>query len=109
MPIKAREDIEATIIGLCSEDDYGSWELWWNIFSDAPDDEATALRESFVNVVSELISSGRLVAKRQRMKGQILATKYDREELEREIDSAGNPDPGLISGLELNEQLQTVR
>jgi hypothetical protein len=93
MPIKARENIEATIIELCSEDDYGSWELWWSISSDAPDGQARALKESFVDVVSELVSSGRLVAKRQHMKGQITGTEYDREELVREIDSADNPDP----------------
>ena len=93
MPVQATEGIKASIIELCSEDDYGSWELWWNISSDVSPDQTGALRRSFLDAVSELISSGRLIAKRQRMKSQIIATEYDREKLAREIDSASNPDP----------------
>jgi hypothetical protein len=92
MPVQPAEQIKTNVIELCSEDDYGSWELWWNISAKAPPDQMPALKRNFLDVVSELVSVGRLIAKRQRMDGQITEAEYNREKLAHEIDSAGSPD-----------------
>lgn len=93
MPVQPTEHIKANVIELCSEDDYGSWELWWNISAEAPPDQTPALKRNFLDVVSELVSAGKLIAKRQGMNGRITEVEYNREKLAHEIDSAGGPDP----------------
>jgi hypothetical protein len=93
MQLQSREEVEARVIELCDEDDWGSWELWWNTSAKTQPKQMLALIEIFLDVISELISAGKLNAKHKRTDGNITATKYDREELAREIDSADNPDP----------------
>jgi hypothetical protein len=92
MQVQPAEHIKTNVIELCSEDDYGSWELWWNISAEASPDQMPALKRNFLDVVSELVSTGKLIAKRQRMDGQIMKAEYNREQLAHEIDSAGTPD-----------------
>jgi hypothetical protein len=93
MGVQSTEEIKAGIIELCSEDDYGSWELWWKVSAQVAPAQTTALKRSFLDVVSELISAGKLIPKHRRPIGQITATGYDREKLAREVDSASKPDP----------------
>ena len=57
MGVQSTEEIKAGIIELCSEDDYGSWELWWNISAQVTPAQTTALKRSFLDVVSELFFS----------------------------------------------------
>jgi hypothetical protein len=92
MPLQSTEQIEASVAELCSEDDYGSWELWWNISADVPPNEIPELKSRFVDVVSRLVSAGKLVAKGHAADGNIAANQFDREKLTREIDGAGDPD-----------------
>jgi len=93
MPAQSTEDIKANVLELCSEDDYGSWELWWNISVKVPVEQKAELRSRFLDVVNELVSVGKLIAKGHSADGSIAATRFDREKLGREIDSAGDPDP----------------
>jgi hypothetical protein len=93
MPPESTEQIEAGIIELCSEDDYGSWELWWNVSAEVPDDEMPALKSRFQKVVTDLVTEGKLIAKRRDADGGIMPTQYDQEKLAREIASAHEPDP----------------
>jgi hypothetical protein len=93
MQLQSREEVEAHIIELCDEDDYGSWELWWSTSAKAQPEQTSELKNIFLDVVSELVSVGKLIPKRQRTDGRIKVTEYDREKLSREIDSADNPDP----------------
>jgi hypothetical protein len=51
------------------------------------------LKRIFLDVVSELVSAGKLIPKQQRTDDNITTMEYDREKLAREIDSADNPDP----------------
>ena len=55
MGVQSTEEIKAGIIELCSEDDYGSWELWWKVSAQVAPAQTTALKRSFLDVVSELI------------------------------------------------------
>jgi len=93
MPAQSTEHIKANVLELCSEDDYGSWELWWNASAEVPEDQVPDLKRRFLGVVSELVSAGKLIAKRESRDGNITATQFDREKLAREIDSAADPDP----------------
>jgi hypothetical protein len=93
MPAQSTEQIEADIIELCSEDDYGSWELWWNVSANVPNSEMAELKGRFQNVISDLVDTKKLIAKRRNVHGDIIATQYDPDELTREIASADDPDP----------------
>jgi hypothetical protein len=93
MTAHPKEQINADVLELCSEDDYGSWELWWHISAEVPAEQIPALQHRFLDVVSDLVSSGNLIAKVHSTDGNITATEFDREKLAREVDSASNPDP----------------
>ena len=93
MGVQSTKEINAGIIELCFEDDYGSWELWWNISAQVAPAQTTALKRSFLDVVSELVSAGKLIPKHRPTTGQITTIGYDREKLGREVDSASKPDP----------------
>lgn len=93
MTAQSKEVINADVLELCAEDDYGSWELWWHISADVPAEQIPALNPLFLDVVTNLVSSGDLTAKVHSTDGNITATEFDREKLAREVDSASNPDP----------------
>jgi hypothetical protein len=93
MTAQSTEQINADVLELCSEDDYGSWELWWHISSEVPAEQIPGLKQLFLDVVSNLVSCGKLIAKVHSTDGNITATKFDREKLARELDSAGDPNP----------------
>jgi hypothetical protein len=93
VPLQSTEQIEAVIIELCSEDDWGSWELWWNVSAGVPEDQVPDLKRRFLDVVSELTLAGKLIAKANSVDGNITPTQFDREKLAREMDASGAPDP----------------
>ena len=93
MPIQSMESIKAKVLELCSEDDYGSWELWWDISAEVPAEQLPSLKNQFLDVISEQVSAGKLIAKMHSTDGNTAATRFDRDKLAREIDSAGDADP----------------
>ena len=93
MTANSKEEINADVPELCSEDDYGSWEFWWHISAKVPAEQIRALKHLFLDVVSKMVSSGNLIAKVHSIDGNITATEFDREKLARELDSADDPDP----------------
>jgi hypothetical protein len=94
MRLQSTGQIEANIVELCSEDDYGSWELWWNTSADVPTNRIPDVKMQFLDVVSNLVSDGKLIAKRHGEDGNIVPTQFDHGKLAREVDFAGDPDPG---------------
>jgi len=52
-----------------------------------------ALKQLFLDVVTNQVSSGNLIAKAHSTDGNITTTEFDREKLARELDSASEPDP----------------
>ncbi len=93
MTAQSNEEINADVLELCSEDDHGSWELWWHISAEVPEEQIPALKHVFLDVISNLVSSGNLIAKVHSTDGIITATEFDREKLARELDSAVDADP----------------
>ena len=93
MTAQSKKEINADVLELCSEDDYGSWELWWHISAEVPAQQIPALQHRFLDVVSDLVSSGNLIAKVHSTDGNITGTEFDREKLAREVDSASKPNP----------------
>jgi hypothetical protein len=93
MPLQSTGQIEANIVELCSEDDYGSWELWWIMSEDVPTNRIPDVRMQFLDVISNLVSNGKLIAKRHGKDGNVVPTEFDREKLAQEVDFAGDPDP----------------
>ena len=96
MSVQSTNDIKAKILELCSDDDYGSWELWWNASAEVPAQQIPELKDRFLNVVCELVSAGKLKAKSESKDGSITPTQFDREKLAREIDSAEDSDDSFF-------------
>lgn len=93
MPVESMDNIKAVVLELCTEDDYGSWELWGDISAGVAADQEDELQKRFLDVVSELVSGGQLIAKTHSSEGNIAPTGFDRVKLAREINSASDPDP----------------
>ena len=87
------DKIRSTILELLSEDDYGSWELWWKIRSETPEFEEDVRRRRFVDVMENLINAGKLKAKSKKGASRFEIAKFTRLRLEREVDQADQPDP----------------
>jgi hypothetical protein len=85
-------EIQKKVAELCSEDDWGSWELWWNIASSAGIKDLFATKQRFIRAIEKMTSAKALVAKRM-TKGKLTPTLLDSRELAREIDAADSPDP----------------
>lgn len=81
---------------LCSEDDWGSWELWWNVSADASSHNLSRLRRTFLDVVSDMVASGKLIPKRRSKDGPLEPTRYDRDKLASEISLGKEPDPATF-------------
>jgi hypothetical protein len=93
MPLPSSQEIQGILEELCSEDDWGSWELWWNIAAEVSPNEIPVLKSQFLDVVGNMVATGKLIAKRQNADGQCIPTSYDQEKLSHEIDSERDPDP----------------
>jgi hypothetical protein len=76
MTAHSKEKINADVLEPCSEDDYGSWELWWHISAEVPVEQIPALHHRFLDVVSDLVSSGHLIVKVHPTDGNITATEF---------------------------------
>jgi hypothetical protein len=88
-----RGSIKGKILELCSEDDYGSWELWWAITSEYKNVAGQDLQLDFIDAIENLIRDGKIVAKTRTGGPKFLFATFSREQLNEEIKSAVRPDP----------------
>jgi hypothetical protein len=93
MQLQSSEEVEAHVIELCDEDDWGSWELWWSTSATTQPGQMLALKAIFLDVISELVSARKLIAKHHLADGNITATQCNRERLAHKIDSSDNRNP----------------
>src|SRR5579872_1400684 len=68
--------LEADILELTGEDDYGSWELWWRVAQLHRSENSSSLMGSFVVTIENMISRGILKAKRKTPLGQLQPVKF---------------------------------
>lgn len=85
--------IKALLIELCSEDDWGSWELWWNVSAGVSTQQLTNLKRTFLDVIGELVATGKLIPKHHYADGHFEAATFDREKLSKELEFPNKPDP----------------
>lgn len=85
--------IKTRILELCSEDDYGSWELWWAVMPEIGTVEEDELRHDFVNTVGELINTHAIAAKKKGSDSKLSAAVFSKRRLDSEIRNASKPDP----------------
>jgi hypothetical protein len=86
--------IETLIIELCTDDYFGSWELWWAISRDPEARRGEQLALEFVKTVSLLIESGKLACYSPGPGDkQFVRAAFSRERLMSEIAQAESPDP----------------
>ena len=86
------DDIAARIRELAAEDDWGSWELWWDIVANVPKDKLAESKKRFLSIISDMILRGELIPKRH-VDGKLQRVAFDAEELSREVDLSARPDP----------------
>ncbi len=85
--------ILSKILELASEDDYGSWELWWSVRREPCGLKEEKLRRRFVDVIDDLVQKGQLLTKAKGTDGNFHIAKFDRLRLLNEIYRADQPDP----------------
>jgi hypothetical protein len=84
--------IQSRIIELCSEDAYGSWELWWSLGAKKPK-ERDSLCDRFIEAVQDLLNEGRVIALRKDEHNQFSVVQLDRDQLTYELQNADHPKP----------------
>jgi hypothetical protein len=94
-------EIEGKVIELCSEDDWGVWELWWAIGGTSDSSPATAeLKSSFAKTLCELIAQGKLAAKRRDaltpITGQAKPADFSEDLLWAELNEIHTPRPDTM-------------
>jgi len=87
-----QKTIRSRVIDLCSEDAYGSWELWWSL---GPKETETlvVLRDQFVLCIQELIADGTLLALKKSDHNLLSVVALDVERLKYEIQNSSRPVP----------------
>ncbi|MFZ3374122.1 MAG: hypothetical protein WA183_01035 [Chthoniobacterales bacterium] len=85
--------LEKEILELCSEDDFGSWELWWKIHGDHHREDEEQLKRWFVNAVAALVNCGTVIAKKRLPTGDMMSTTFQLDKLNRDLAAADDPDP----------------
>ncbi len=91
--------LETNILELISEDDYGSWELWWRMTQLHKGENSGSLTGAFVATIENLISRGIIKAKRRTPSGQLQPAKFSAAELRREIEQSKTPYPDQFYSL----------
>ena len=84
--------IKQTVLELCSEDDWGSWELWWNVAASNSAEIQSELKTTFISVVQEMVGNGQLISKRHRVDGVCVPDEFDVECLVNDLDKVDNVD-----------------
>lgn len=89
-PIRSR--IQHTIMELCSEDDWGGWELWWNVEASNSSENQTEVKCDFISVIEEMVNNGKLLSKRHLPEGICVKEVFDVRRLASELDRLKNVD-----------------
>lgn len=84
------------ILELLSEDNFGSWELWWSIRSQATDPNEDASRKEFVDSVATLVGEGKVFAAIKDSASTFSRHRFDRARLEFEMEGSDHPDPATF-------------
>jgi hypothetical protein len=86
------ELVRSRIIELCSEDAYGSWELWWSLGAKKTE-ERDALCDHFIGSVQGLVNEGKIIALRKDEHNRFSVVQLDRDRLSYELQNANHPKP----------------
>ena len=90
--MSTKDEIRKVITELCSEDDWGSWEPWWNVTAGSSSEDFTRTKKEFMEVIGEIIARRLLLAK-MKTAGKLTLMPFDPRDLERQIDAASSPEP----------------
>jgi hypothetical protein len=86
------ERIQSRITELCSEDAYGSWELWWSL-GPKKAEERDALCDRFIGSVQGLVNERKIIALRKDEHNQFSVVQLDRDRLRYQLQNADHPKP----------------
>jgi hypothetical protein len=86
------ELVTSRIIELCSEDAYGSWELWWSLGAKNAE-ERNALCDRFIEAVQGLVREGVIIALRKNEHNQFSVVPLDGDRLRHELQISDDPKP----------------
>ena len=84
--------MRSRIIELCSEDAYGSWELWWSL-GVKKTEKRDSFCDRFIEAVQGLVSEGKIVALRKDEHNQFSVVPLDPDRLSYELQNSHNPKP----------------
>jgi hypothetical protein len=84
--------MQSRIIELCSEDAYGSWELWWSLGAMEAEERNSSCNR-FIETVQSLVREGKIIALRKDEHNQFSVVQLDRDRLSYEIQNSDDPKP----------------
>jgi len=84
--------MRSRIIELCSEDAYGSWELWWSLGVKKAEDR-DSFCDRFIEAVQGLVSEGKIVALRKDEHNQFSVVQINPDRLSYELQNSDDPKP----------------
>jgi len=96
--------IKSEILELCSEDAYGSWELWWNGSFGIPSSKIDDFRKDFIDIVESLVKEEKLIPFHHKdIGGSYIKVPFERLRLEFETEHSSPPDPDTYYWFEATE------
>ena len=84
--------MRSRIIELCSEDAYGSWELWWSLGAKKAE-EQDSFCDRFIEAVQGLVSEGKITALRKDEHNQFSVVPLDPDRLRYELRNSDDAKP----------------
>jgi hypothetical protein len=95
MKIHNHQTARNKILELCSEDDYGVWELFWAVAPFFKHENQDGNTETvFIQLMKDLIDEGLIVSKAKKQKtGQLEISTFDEKKLAIQIKNLNQPLP----------------
>jgi hypothetical protein len=85
------ETARQEILELCSEDDFGVWELWWQVREEIPQKDAEMI---FTKLIQDLTSKRLIIPKRKnQITSQLEEVSFDANILAVQVKNSADPDP----------------
>jgi hypothetical protein len=85
------DSIKETILDLCSEDAYGSWDLWWAVRAEFSEVDRPQAHRDFVAAIGQLVKEGKIASVKYVEGGPFEPVIFDEKRLDREVQQADSP------------------
>lgn len=98
------EKIKFVALDSMTDDAFGSWELWWAVKTEFPDEDMNVLSEQFVDVMSAFVTNAEAkVFRHTESDNSYVPVTFERERLAFEVSNSDKPEPDAYYWFEATE------